>query len=198
MEGNQNSGINEEQQLEAILFFKGEPVKIKELANIFEKNEKDIEKALVNLKEQLKGRGICLMKKDDSVMLGTIPELSKLIENIRKAELSRDVGKAGLETLSIILYKSPIARSEIDYIRGVNSAFILRALMVRGLVERVHNPSDTRSFLYKPTFELLSFLGISNVEELPNFHTAKKELDDFAAIKEEIVEDNGGNTIQST
>ena len=190
--------MNIEQQVEAILFFKAEPIKIKELATILKKSEKDIQEALVNLKEQIEGRGICLMEKDASVMLGTAPELSELIERIRKAELSRDVGRAGLETLSIILYKSPIARSEIDYIRGVNSTFILRALMVRGLVERVQNPDDARSFLYKPTFELLSFLGISNIEELPNFDTAKKELRIFVKAGEEKIEDDGENTERST
>ena len=195
MEENQNEK-RVEQQLEAILFFKGEPVKIRELSNILKISEKSIEQALGSLKEHLRGRGICLMEKDNSVMLGTAVELSKLIEHIRKAELSKDVGRAGLETLSIILYKSPIARSEIDYIRGVNSTFILRALLVRGLVERVHNPSDTRSFLYKPTFELLSFLGISSTSELPNFDTAKNELKSFAKAREEKVEDNGENAEQ--
>ena len=186
--------MSTEQQVEAILFFKGEPAKIKELSSILKISEGSIEEALVNLKEQLKGRGICLMEKDNSVMLGTVPELSELIEQIRKTELSRDIGRAGLETLSIILYKSPIGRSEIDYIRGVNSTFILRALMVRGLVERAHNPKDARSFLYKPTFELLSFLGISNVSELPNFDKALEELTFFAKEREEKTEDDREKT----
>ena len=194
MEENQNNRMSVEQQLEAILFFKGEPVKIKELSNTLKMSEKVVEEALVNLKEQLKGRGICLMEKENSVMLGTAPELSDLINQIRKAELNRDIGRAGLETLSIILYKSPVGRSDIDYIRGVNSTFILRALMVRGLVERIHNSSDARSFLYKPTFELLSFLGISNVSELPNFDKALEELMVFAKAREEKTEDNGEST----
>ena len=193
MEAEQNTG-GIEKQIEAILFFKGEPVKIKELSNFLKISEKNIRAALENLKEQLKGRGICLMEKDDSVMLGTTPELSELIEHIRKEELKKDIGKAGLETLSIILYRSPIGRSEIDYIRGVNSTFILRALMVRGLVERISNPKDARSFFYKPTFELLSFLGISNINELPNFDKAKEELEIFAKAREEKNYDDGGNT----
>jgi len=198
VEKDRHNRINVEQQLEAILFFKGEPVKIRELSTILKKSEKEIEEALVNLKEQLTDRGIGLMEKDHCVMLGTAVELSPLIERIRKAELNKDVGRAGLETLSIILYKSPVSRSEIDYIRGVNSTFILRALMVRGLVERVHNPNDSRSFLYKPTFELLSFLGIGKLEELPNFYTVKNELENFAHTGEEKGYDDGGNTERST
>jgi segregation and condensation protein B len=75
----------------------------------------------------------------------------------------KDLGKAGLETLSIILYQGPISRAEIDYIRGVNSNFILRNLLIRGLIERVENPHDQRSFLYKPTLELISYLGLSKI-----------------------------------
>lgn len=183
-----------EQQLEAILFFKGEPMKIKEVASILKKSEEDVKNALSNLKEQLQGRGICIVEKDNSVVLGTTPEASDLIEQVRKVELSRDIGKAGLETLSIVLYKSPVARSEIDYIRGVNSSFILRALMVRGLIERVQNPADSRSFLYKPTFDLLAFLGISNINELPNFDATKTELESFTQVKDDNTTDDGGNT----
>jgi chromosome segregation and condensation protein ScpB len=74
--------------------------------------------------------------------LGTVPEASELIEKIIKDELTRELGKSSLETLTIILYKSPIAKPEIDYIRGVNSNYILRNLLVRGLVEKISNPKD--------------------------------------------------------
>ena len=114
MERDQSSRMSVEQQLEAILFVKVEPVKIEELSNTLKISEKIVEEALVNLKEQLKGRGLCLMEKDNSVMLGTAPELSDLIEQIRKAELSKDIGRAGIETLSIILYKSRVGECEID------------------------------------------------------------------------------------
>lgn len=121
------------------------------------------------------------MEKEKSVMLATAPEVSGVIEKVRKEELSRDIGKAGIETLSVILYKGPVARSEIDYIRGVNSTFILRNLLIRGLIERISNPKNQRSFLYKPTFELLSFLGISSIEELPKFKAVQQELEKFEA-----------------
>ena len=61
-------------------------------------------------------------------MLGTSAEASTLIEKLTKEELNRDLGKASLETLSIIMYQGPIKRSQIDYIRGVNSTFILQKL----------------------------------------------------------------------
>ena len=112
-------------------------------------------------------------------MLGTAKELSPLIEQLTKEELTKDLGKAGLETLSIILYQGPITRADIDYIRGVNSQFIVRNLLIRGLVERVENPKDARSFLYKTTLDLLSHLGISKIEELPEYAQVREDIDGF-------------------
>lgn len=177
-------------QIEAVLFYKGEPVKTKTLSKMLHVKTKEIEEACIILKENLEGRGIRLLSKDEAYALGTSPEMSDLIVSIRKEELSRDIGKAGLETLSIILYKGPVARSEIDYVRGVNSSFIIRNLLIRGLVERSHNPTDSRSFLYKPTFELLSFLGVSNISELPEYDKVQAELQSFIEQKDEETKTN--------
>jgi segregation and condensation protein B len=111
--------------------------------------------------------------------LGTSKDISSLIETLSKEELVKDLGKAGLETLSIILYQGPISRAEIDYIRGVNSNFILRNLLIRGLVERVENPNDQRSFLYKPTLELISYLGLSKITDLPDYETVRKDIEQY-------------------
>src|SRR5271168_1939505 len=105
-------------RIEAILFWKGEPVSLKKLGEILEVPKEQIRDALEGLDESLKDRGITLVRKDDEVMLGTSSQMSSLIEKLTKEELMRNLGKAGLETLSIILYKGPIKRSEIDYIRG--------------------------------------------------------------------------------
>ncbi|MFQ5662143.1 MAG: SMC-Scp complex subunit ScpB [Candidatus Paceibacteria bacterium] len=166
-------------KIEALLFFKGEAMKVKELIKLLGVDKSIIENALIELKENLSERGIQLIRKDDEVILATNPEMSDLIERIRKEELTKDIGKAGAETLSIILYKGPVARAEIDYIRGVNSTFILRNLLIRGLIEKISNPRDQRSFLYKPTLELLSFLGVKGIEELPEFDTVQSELKTF-------------------
>ena len=119
-------------------------------------------------------------------MLGTSPENHDLIEKLKKDELSKDIGKAGLETLSIVLYRGPVRKSEIDYIRGVNSGSILRNLMIRGLIERKSDEKDQRSFLYVPTFDLLSFLGISELNELPEYEKVKTELE--KAVEDEAQE----------
>src|SRR3989344_3911323 len=142
-------------------------------------DETEVITALGVLKEKLLGRGVTLIEKDDEVMLGTAPEASGMIEELSKEELSRDLGKAGLETLSIVLYRGPITRSGIDYICGVNSTFILRNLLIRGLVEKIPNPNDQRSFLYRATFDLLSHLGIPRVEDLPEYGNTNESIEKF-------------------
>lgn len=172
-------------KIESILFWKAEPISISKIAKILEISEPEVKSAIETLEKNLQGRGLALVMKDDEVTLRTSPEMSQIIEKLTKDELSRDLGKAGLETLSIILYQGPISRKEIDYIRGVNSNFIVRNLLVRGLIEKVENPKDQRSFLYKPTFELLSFMGISKIEDLPEYANVKKELEIFSATEEQ-------------
>ncbi len=174
-----------EQQIEAVLFWKGEPVKIKKLAEILTVAEETIVIGLGLLESSLNGRGLVLVRREDEVTLGTASEISPLIEKLTKEELVRDLGKAGLETLSIIIYKGPISRAEIDYIRGVQSNFIIRNLSIRGLIEKVTNPKDARSFLYKPTFELLQYLGVLKIEDMPEFENVKTELNNFQETNKE-------------
>ena len=175
----------DEQKIEAILFFKGEPVSRKKLTDILKSNQTEINEAIEKLKESLKNRGVVLLEKDNELTLGTAPELSDLIENLQKEELNRDLSKASLETLSIVLYKNGVTRAEIDYIRGVNSSFTLRALSVRGLVEKTIDEKDNRRYLYKPSFELLSYMGVKSIEELPDYGEVKNSLDVAAKSLEE-------------
>ena len=166
-----------EQQIEAILFWKGEPISRKRLSEILKVEQGEIDEAIEKLKENLKERGVVLLEKSDEVTLGTAPELSKLIENLQKEELNKELSKASLETLSIILYKNGASRAEIDYIRGVNSSFTLRALSIRGLVEKITDTKDNRKYIYKPSFELLSFMGIKSIEELPEYQKVNDSID---------------------
>ncbi len=171
--------MNTESKIEAILFYKAEPVKIRELAKMIGEDEPAVKNYISNLEKSLAGRGLCLIYNNDSVMLATSPLAKGLVEKLLKEDLEKDLGKAGLETLSIVLYMGPIKRSEIDYIRGVNSTFILRNLLIRDLVERVENPEDQRSFLYRPTFNILSHLGVSRIDELPEYAKTKQEIELF-------------------
>jgi segregation and condensation protein B len=169
--------MNLKNKIESYLFFKGEPVSVKSLAKVFDVGEEELQNALEELKESLSGRGVVLMQLDgDKVTLGTHPEMSEFFKELRKEELSKDLSKASLETLSIILYKEGVSRADIDYIRGVNSSFILRNLSVRGLIERELDKSDSRKYVYKPSFELLSFMGVTERKELPRFEEVQQKL----------------------
>jgi segregation and condensation protein B len=119
---------------------------------------------------------VTLIKTDGSVVLATAAEASQIIETLHRDEISKDLGKAGLETLAIVLYKHPISRREIDYIRGVNSAFIVRNLLIRGLIEKIDDTDNKRSFLYRPTIGTLSFMGLSSVCDLPDYEETLKQL----------------------
>ncbi len=174
-------------QLEALLFFKAEPTEIKKIAVLLEVDEDTVRGALTVLEEKLVGRGLTLVVEGDTIMMGTHKDVSPLIERVTKEELTRDLGKAGLETLSIILYKGHVSRREIDYIRGVNSSFILRNLLVRGLVEKGGGVDGERGFSYKPTSELFAFMGISKVEDLPEFNRVKEEFESFTKKEEHIL-----------
>src|SRR3989344_7743194 len=123
--------------IEALLFWRAEPVAIAELAKNLAVSEEQTRTALIFLRGRLAERGVVLLEKDGAVMLGTHPAAAELIERLAKEELNKDLGKASLETLTIVLYKNPITRAEIDYLRGVNSTFILRHLEIRGLVEKL-------------------------------------------------------------
>lgn len=175
--------------IESLLFWKAEPLAITELARIAGVKEEEARSALAALEKKIEGRGVVLVWNGDKVALKTSPESSSLIERLAKEELNKELGKAGLETLSVILYQGPLSRREIDYIRGVNSSFIIRHLLVRGLIERVPSDTDQRSFLYRPTFDLLSYLGISRLEELPEYRAVREEI---AAMKKAGAEEEGG------
>lgn len=168
---------NLESKIESVLLFKNEPVTLAELSRLLKVSRENLQFAISNLQKNYENRGIVLVTNGEEVAFGTNPEASELIENLQKEELSRELGRAGLETLSIILYKGPISRREIDHIRGVNSSFILRTLLVRGLIERTE--STGRSYSYKATLKLLEHLGLTRREDLPEYDAAFKKIEKF-------------------
>ena len=174
-------------KIEAILFYKAEPVSLKKLSNILEEKESATKEAVEELRNKLEERGITLIENNEEYTLATSKDVSHLIEKIRKDELNRDLGKAGIETLAVIVYEGPISRSEIDYIRGVNSQFIVRNLLMRGLIEKIENEKDNRSVLYKPSLELVSYLGLSKIEDISGYEDIRKKIEQ---IKSEETDNN--------
>jgi len=167
------------EQIEAVLFYRSAPMSVRELSAFFEVDESEVFSALDTLREKLHEGPIRLVQTETEAQLATAPELADVIEKLRKDDMSRDIGRAGAETLAIILYRGPLSRAEIDRIRGVNSTFILRNLLIRGLIKRTENKKDQRTFLYSTTPELLAHLGITRREELPDFERIMDTLDTF-------------------
>jgi len=163
-----------EEKIEALLFALGRPLSRSELQKMLGCSAQELDAALSTLTK--KDGGVVVVDDGREVELRAAPATSEIIERIRKEEYSREIGKAGLEALSAILYRGPLSRSEIDFIRGVNSSQTLRTLAMRGLIRRVPNPKDERSFLYEPTTELLAQLGVRSAQDLPDYAQVREKL----------------------
>jgi len=153
--------------VEALLFVSSEPLEKKRLSTLLDITETELEGVLQALADSLKGRGLTLMTTHSVVELRTAPEATPILKKLREQELSRDLGPASLETLAVIAYQAPASRSEIDWVRGVNSSAALRTLLLRGLIEGEEDKVDKRRIRYHLTTEAFAHLGISNESELP-------------------------------
>jgi len=167
--------------LEALLFVYGEPVEIKRAAKILGISEKEVEESAAILASEYEssGRGLFLLKNESKLQLATKPELSKILSRLVEEEFEEDLTAAATETISVIAYAGPISRSHIEYIRGVNSSFILRSLMMRGLVERSADPRRQNIYLYSVSFDLLKKLGLDSSEKLPDYKKYRDMIDKF-------------------
>ncbi|HPN96684.1 MAG TPA: SMC-Scp complex subunit ScpB [Candidatus Moranbacteria bacterium] len=162
--------------IESILFISGEPVKISKISKLTGAAKPEIENAIMVLQGEFgKNRGMVIIKKDDEVQMATSPENSSFIGDLVKSEIQESLSRAALEVLSIIAYRGPISRSDVEAIRGVNSSFTMRSLLMRGLVERIDSPKDSRAYLYRISFEFLKKLGLDSAEKLPDWEALSKD-----------------------
>jgi segregation and condensation protein B len=162
------------QSVEAILFATSEPQSFKSLAERLDVGIEDIQEALSELQNRYEGHGIMLVLHDNAATLVSKPEFAQLIESIRKEELQKELSKASAETLAIVAYRPGVSKAEIEFIRGVNASYSLRALQMRGLIEQ---KGAGRSVSYHPTVNVLEFFGVSSVEGLPNYTETKQKID---------------------
>ncbi|MDD3497979.1 MAG: SMC-Scp complex subunit ScpB [Candidatus Moranbacteria bacterium] len=157
--------------VESLLFSKGTPINFSQLAKALEISKEKIKEAIEGLSEDYtaEGRGIVLIISGNSVQLATNPENASYVEKIIKRDLQDSLSKAALEVVSIIAYRGPISRLDIEAIRGVNSSFTLRNLLMRGMIVRAVNKKDQRGYLYKVSFEFIKKLGLTNLKDLPDY-----------------------------
>jgi segregation and condensation protein B len=155
--------------LEAVLFASGEPLAKARLAKLLGISAAELAEAAQELSGALIERGIALIETDTELEVRTAPGAADTIKALRESELSRDLGKASLETLAMILYRGSATRSEIDWVRGVNSGAAIRSLTLRGLIERGEDAADKRRARYTATVEALAHLGVRRKEDLPRY-----------------------------
>jgi segregation and condensation protein B len=177
-------------RLEALLFAEGGPMSRKQLSSLLELDTESLTMAILDLETALGARGLAVVQSGDEIELRTSPHAADVIRAYRESELARDLGKASLETLAVILYRGTATRTEIDWVRGVNSGAALRSLLLRGLIERTEDATDKRRARYHGTVEALAHLGVSTLEALPRFaelRQAVAEAEERATLAETTV-----------
>lgn len=159
-------------QLESLLLVAYKPISITEIAKITSLELDQIKLAIEKLQQGYAehNRGLRLTITNEKVQLVSAPENSEVVKAFIKEEGSGEMTPAAIETLTIVAYRQPIAKAELEQIRGVNCSLILRNLLIRGLVEANFN-KDRGVTVYSVTNDFLKFLGIETVANLPNYET---------------------------
>ncbi len=161
---------NLQSKIESLLFISNQALTVKRLVDLTEASKAEVEAAIKDLmaKYNQDQTGIILQKIEDKVQFATSPDNGKLVKNFIKEETTGELTRPALETLTIIAYRGPIGRAQLEQIRGVNCAMILRNLLIRGLVEEKKDAKAMQN-TYNVTFDFLKFLGLSQQSELPDY-----------------------------
>jgi segregation and condensation protein B len=163
-----------DRRIEAVLFALARPLALKELSTILELSLEEVREATSILQERLRTSeaGLQLVQQGTEVELVTHGDLGDDIRAALRQEASAELSKAALETLAILAYRGPLTRPEIEQVRGVQSALMLRNLMLRGLVEQ-HEEVRLGQPTYRVTLNFCKQLGFASVESLPDYETLR-------------------------
>jgi segregation and condensation protein B len=180
-----NKQKNIKSKIESLLFAAATPVSIKKLADVLGVSGNETRVACEELADELEGsgRGVRIIKKEQKYQLVTAPENSEATQKFLQDETSGELTPPSLETLTIIAYRGPVSKLEIERIRGVNCSLILRNLLIRGLIESGNDKTKKETY-YTVSFDFLRFLGVNKVEDLPDY----EKLSRHESI-EEMIED---------
>ena len=168
------NNINNDNQIrritEALLFVQNQPIQIKTIAKIINTSVKNMEKIIEEISVSLDDHGIKIQSGPSGIQLITIPEANEIIKTAYKLESEKPLTKATLETLAIVAYKQPVTRAEIEKVRGVSCDGHLANLRRRGLIEVTGRAEKIgRPLLFSTTQNFLSYFGLENANQLPNF-----------------------------
>lgn len=174
-------------KIEGILFAAGEPVNVSKLAKFLKMKSSDFNKEVDALAQDYRqhGHGLQIIHSRNTIQLASSSEVGESVANFLKKNLNEPLSNAALEVLSVIAYRGPVTRAQVEHIRGVNCSFTIRNLAIRGLVERKDNPADNRSYLYEASGDFIKSLGLNNLKELPEFEALHVKENVEKTIKDE-------------
>lgn len=157
--------------IEAILFVSDKPVTLTEIKDVIEEADLElIKQALYSLKEEYESlnKGLRINEVAGGFRIATDASLAMWLNRLYKSRFTEKLTKPSLETLSIIAYKQPITRLEIEQIRGVNVDGVIKTLLERQLIRIVgRKEAIGRPLLYGTTSQFLEYFGLNSLSELP-------------------------------
>ncbi len=174
--------------VEAILFTMGDSVDLSALAKAMETDVKEVKKYIAYLKDKYENSdsGIGLIELDKAVQLCTKKEMYEYLVKIAKTPKKAVLTDSLMETLSIIAYKQPITRLEVEKIRGVNSDHAVNRLVEFGLVQELGRlDAPGKPILFGTTEEFLRSFGVRSLEELPAIGAV--QVEEFKAQAEQEI-----------
>lgn len=165
--------------IEAILLLSGDDLQVRELSKYFKRSEDVIFDILSDIRKELRNRGINLSVKDGRVYLTTNPKSGETVHRFfNKESRPKKLSAAAMETLSIIAYRQPVTRGEIEEVRGVAVDGVMHSLEEKKLVAVCGKKEGIgRPNLYGVTDTFLAYMGIESIEELPNYREVREEID---------------------
>lgn len=189
-------------KIESLLFISAKPMSLKQIAGLIKKKKEEVKKAGDELVEEYKEkkRGVQIIKNGTKYQMVSSPENAELVQEFIKDETTGELSRPSLEALTIVAYRSPVSKIDLDRIRGVNCSLILRNLLLRGLIEGKFDKQKQETY-YTVTLNFTRFLGLNKISELPDFEKLNKD-DTISRFlegeKEEIeVQENHASIIDS-
>ncbi|MCX6737692.1 MAG: SMC-Scp complex subunit ScpB [Candidatus Parcubacteria bacterium] len=157
--------------LESLLFTSGEPLSFETLLKISGVSKQELLQALTELSRVYNNEqsGLALVEHNGSYQLVTKVSNQAYVQKLVSGVFEEKLTPIALECLTIIAYRGPIGRSQIDLIRGVNSSYIIRQLVLRCLIERKLDPNRGNAFLYSISAKYLKHFGLTKIEDLPKY-----------------------------
>lgn len=182
--------MNSKSLIESLLFVSAKALSVKDLADFLQEDKKKVEEILQELSAEYnnKERGIRIIENNKKYQMASSPENSKELRKFLQREISTELTPASLETLTIIAYRGPIKKSDLEKIRGINCSLILRNLLLRGLIEELTDKNEEEK-LYALSFDFIKFLGVNTVKDLPDYDKFHNNKDIDRVLGRDILDE---------